>query len=104
MTARAYQLTVLGSVLAWFLLGLHAPALHQMTHHGRDLPVTALGATLILAACAVAGVWRLLRAPRRAAPDAASGPARPGGRRQSTPGVALAGTRDHPLVRRRPHS
>jgi hypothetical protein len=64
MTTRAYRLTVLGSALAWFLLGLHAPALHQMTHHGRALPATALGAVLALAACAVAGVWRLLRAPR----------------------------------------
>jgi hypothetical protein len=67
MTARLYRLTVLGSVFAWFLLGLHVPALHQMTHHGRAPSLTVLGAVAVVAACAVAGVWLLLRTPRRGA-------------------------------------
>ena len=67
MFPRYYRLTVVGCALAWFLLGFHVPALHQMTHHGRALSWTALVATAVVALLAVAGLLALLRAPRRGA-------------------------------------
>ena len=47
MSERAYQSTVVVSAIAWFLLGLHAPVMHQITHHHRmrkaELLFTTLG-------------------------------------------------------------
>ena len=60
---RSYRLTVLGCVLAWFMIGLHWPAVHQMTHHGRSLSLTVLGVLVLLALAGLAGLWRLLREP-----------------------------------------
>lgn len=58
---RMYRLTVLGCVLAWFLIGLHWPAVHQLTHHGRSPSLTVMGVLLLLALAGLAGLWRLLR-------------------------------------------
>lgn len=61
---RSYRLTVLGCVLAWFLVGLHWPAVHQMTHHGGSPSPTVLGALSVLVVAGLAGLWQLLRGPR----------------------------------------
>src|SRR6185369_902446 len=53
MSERSYQATVLASALVWFLLGLHAPMLHQITHHNRMPDTTVL---IVMAVLAVAGV------------------------------------------------
>lgn len=62
MTVGSYRLAVFGAVFAWFMLGLHVPALHQMTHHGRTPGTAVLAATALLTVAAVAAVWVLLRA------------------------------------------
>jgi uncharacterized membrane protein (DUF2068 family) len=59
---RFYRTWVLVSAAAWFLVGLHAPAIHQVTHHGRDLPATVFAAIAVLVLVGSAGLWRLLRA------------------------------------------
>ncbi|HEU0079627.1 MAG TPA: hypothetical protein VFQ76_18360 [Longimicrobiaceae bacterium] len=65
MSTSYYRLTVVACALSWFLVGLHLPALHAMTHHGGapHWPVVAI--VTLLAAAAVAGLWILLRAPLR---------------------------------------
>lgn len=63
MHTRTYRLTVVGCAVSWLLVGMHLPALHQMTHHGATPPWSVVGAMLLLAAAAVAGLWTLLRAP-----------------------------------------
>ena len=74
MSTRSYRLTVVGCVLAWFLVGLHLPTLHAMTHGGHAPRASFLAILLALAAAAVAGLWALLRAPGRGAGHAGSGP------------------------------
>ena len=61
MGTRTYRLTVVGCALAWFLVGLHFPALHEMTHHGRRLPATVIGAIVVLALTGVVTLLVLLR-------------------------------------------
>jgi hypothetical protein len=65
MPTRSYRLTVIGCALSWFLVGLHLPALHEMTHHGRAPQWPALALVSLLAVAAVAGLWALLRTPAR---------------------------------------
>jgi hypothetical protein len=65
MVPGLYRFVVLGSALAWLLLGLHLPALHQVTHHDATLHWSVMAAIGALAAAGVVGVWVLLRAPRR---------------------------------------
>ena len=72
MPTRYYRLTVVGCALSWFLVGLHVPALHQMTHHGRTPPWTVLAAVSCVALLAVAGLVVLLRAPTRPRSGAAT--------------------------------
>ena len=67
MSSRAYRLTVIGCALSWFLVGLHAPALHQITHHGRTPSWSVLTVIALLALAACAGVAVLLREPSRRA-------------------------------------
>ena len=67
MSSRAYQLTVIGCALSWFLVGLHMPALHGITHHGRTPHWSMLMVIGLLALAACAGVAVLLRAPSRRA-------------------------------------
>ncbi|GJG85223.1 hypothetical protein tb265_04040 [Gemmatimonadetes bacterium T265] len=54
-------------MLSWFLLGLHAPILHAATAHARAPRPSVLVAVAFLTAAALAGLWVLLRAPRRPA-------------------------------------
>ena len=61
---RPYRLTVIGCTLAWLLVGMHVPALHEMVDHGHAPGRGAIVAVALLACAAVAGLWALLRAPR----------------------------------------
>jgi hypothetical protein len=61
MTERSYRSTVLASALVWFLLGLHAPVVHQLTHHHRMPDTTVLVVIAVLAAAGVASLLALLR-------------------------------------------
>lgn len=63
MRTANYRLLVVGCALSWLLVGLHAPALHQVAHHGRALGPDLVAVLLLLAAAAVASLWALLRAP-----------------------------------------
>ncbi|MFL5575680.1 MAG: hypothetical protein ACJ79S_06930 [Gemmatimonadaceae bacterium] len=72
MPMRYYRLTVVGCALSWFLVGLHMPALHQMTHHGRAPHWPVLAAVSFVALVAVAGLVALLRAPGRPRAGAAA--------------------------------
>jgi hypothetical protein len=45
MSTRSYRLLVVGCVLSWFLLGMHAPIVHQVAEHGR-VPGTPVVAAL----------------------------------------------------------
>jgi hypothetical protein len=65
MRASSYKLTVVACALSWLLLGLHAPALHGVVHHGRALAPSVAAVVAGLAAAAVASLWALLRAPGR---------------------------------------
>ncbi len=67
MSTSYYRLTVVACALSWFLVGLHLPALHRMTHHGAAPPWTVLSIVSFLAASAVAALWLLLRSPSRRA-------------------------------------
>jgi hypothetical protein len=58
-----YRLTLVGCALAWFLVGLHIPTLHQMTHHGQSPHWGVVAITLLLGMGAVAGLWTFLRSP-----------------------------------------
>ena len=49
MSERSYRSTVLASALVWFLLGLHSPVLHQITHHNRMPDTTVLVVMVVLA-------------------------------------------------------
>jgi uncharacterized membrane protein len=61
MSERSYRYTVLASALVWFLLGLHAPVLHQITHHNRMPDATVLIIMAVLAMAGVVSVVALLR-------------------------------------------
>ena len=64
MSERSYRSTVLASALVWFLLGLHAPVLHQLTHHNRMPDTTVLVVIAVLAVLGIVCVLALLRTPR----------------------------------------
>ena len=61
---RNYRLTLIGCALSWFMVGLHLPALHQMTHEGHAPRWSVVVATSLLAVAALATLALLLRAPR----------------------------------------
>ena len=65
MPTRSYRLTVVGCALAWFLVGLHLPTLHELRHDGFAPHWTVLAMLAFLAVAAVAALWALLRAPTR---------------------------------------
>ena len=73
MSTRYYRLTVVGCALAWFLVGLHMPALHDLTAHGRAPHWPVLAMVSFLAVVAVAGLWALLRGPAPVAKPPGSG-------------------------------
>jgi hypothetical protein len=61
MSTNQYRLTVLFSAFVWFLLGLHAPIVHQVREHGRwpSTGVTlAVVGVLLLALASVVRLWR----------------------------------------------
>jgi hypothetical protein len=63
MTVRFYRSILIGSSLAWFLVGLHVPMLHQMSFHGHTPPHWGVAiATAILVLAGAAGLIALLRA------------------------------------------
>jgi hypothetical protein len=70
MSARQYRLTLIVCATSWLMLGLHLPAVHQMTHHGRSLPPIVLLLIVLFALIGIAGLWALWRSPW-------SGPATP---------------------------
>jgi hypothetical protein len=61
---RNYRLTLLGCALSWFMVGLHLPTLHAMTHEGHSPRASVVVATALLAVAALATLWMLFRAPR----------------------------------------
>lgn len=67
MPVRRYRLLLLACATSWFLVGLHLPALHEMTDHGGPLDATVVAITGLLAVTAIVTLWRLLRAPAGAA-------------------------------------
>jgi hypothetical protein len=69
---RFYRTWLLACVAAWFLIGLHMPAIHEMTHHGQELPASVFGAVVLLALVGMTGLWQLLRLP--APSSGSSGP------------------------------
>ena len=64
MSTPLYRLTVLACALAWFLVGLHTPVLHQITEHGRVPEAGLLTILALLVVIASCSLWMLLRAPR----------------------------------------
>jgi uncharacterized membrane protein len=63
MQMRTYRLIVIGSILSSCLVGLHLPALHDMTEHGATPRWEVVIATIVLVIGTLAGTWRLLRLP-----------------------------------------
>ena len=61
MSARWYRPTVIACALSWFMVGLHVPTLHGMTHHDRMPATSVLVATMALAIAGVACLVALLR-------------------------------------------
>lgn len=65
MNTRKYQLVVIGTAVSSFFVGMHVPMLHDMTHVNHSPRWAILGFTTMLAVAAIAGMWTLLRTPRR---------------------------------------
>lgn len=63
---RFYRTTLLVSTVAWFMVGLHVPTLHRITHHGAAPAMTVVGAIATLTVVAIIGLLALLRAPVQA--------------------------------------
>jgi hypothetical protein len=63
MSTMQYRLTLITCVTTWLLLGMHLPALHQFTHHGRSIQPAVLAIIALLAVIGLAGLWVLLRSP-----------------------------------------
>ncbi|HEV7992861.1 MAG TPA: hypothetical protein VGP25_13605 [Gemmatimonadaceae bacterium] len=61
MPEQSYRLTVVACAASWLMVGLHAPVLHQLTHHGRNPGWPMLAVIALLAAAGVATVVALLR-------------------------------------------
>ena len=63
MSLGQHRLVLVGGALAWLLLGMHYPIVHQFTHHGRT---PQLGLVALFALFAVLGIGALvLLWPRR---------------------------------------
>lgn len=69
MSTPRYRLLLLACATSWFLVGLHLPALHEMTDHGGPLDATVVVVAGLLAVAAIVTLWRLLRAPAGAGVD-----------------------------------
>ena len=58
---RFYRPILLVSTMAWFMIGLHVPALHQVTHHGSGLSATllaAMGTLIVVGGVTLLALWR----------------------------------------------
>ena len=64
MSTPLYRMTDVACALTWFLVGLHAPAIHQITGHGRAPRASLLVILAVLVVIARGSVWTLLRSPR----------------------------------------
>ncbi len=64
MSRWRFRLTVLLCALSWLLVGLHLPALHQMTSHGHGPSETVLAIVSLLFVVGVGSLWIILRDPR----------------------------------------
>ena len=62
--ARFYRTTVVACAVAWLLLGMHLPTVHEVMDHGWRPNGTPLVVTLLLGVLAGAGLVALLRMPR----------------------------------------
>lgn len=60
---RFYRTTLLVSAFSWFMIGMHLPALHQLTHHGGAASMTVVAAVGTLAVIGIVSLWVLLHAP-----------------------------------------
>lgn len=60
---RFYRTTLLVSAFSWLMIGMHLPALHQITHHGRGVPLSVVGAVVTLVVIGTVSLWVLIRAP-----------------------------------------
>ena len=63
MTSLQYRLTVIVCVVSWLLVGLHAPALHELTDPAHDARPAALILLGVYGLLGIAAFWSLLRAP-----------------------------------------
>jgi hypothetical protein len=63
MRIGTYRLTVVGSMISSFLVGLHVPLLHEIIEHDAPPRWEAFAVTLLLLIGVVAGTWSLLRRP-----------------------------------------
>jgi len=61
MSVRTYRLVLVGCVLAWFLLGLHVPALAGIGHDGHRVPSLVIAFSSAFAVAGAAGLSILLR-------------------------------------------
>jgi hypothetical protein len=76
MSERSYRLTVIACAVSWLMVGMHAPVLHQLTHHDHNPGWAMLAAIASLAAAGVATIVALFRS----APSAGQPPLRPDAR------------------------
>ena len=65
MRPWSYRLIVIGSAVAWFMVGLHFPIFHEITAHGGQVRRPLMLIVTFLIVAAIAGLWALLRAPAR---------------------------------------
>jgi hypothetical protein len=63
MPTAYYRLTVIGCAVSWLMLGLHARALHMLTHPGHTISWPVLSFTALFGIVGVATLALLLRTP-----------------------------------------
>jgi hypothetical protein len=68
MSDRSYKLTVIACAASWLMVGLHAPVVHQITHHHRNPGWVMLTAVALLLAAGVATIVALFRSTPGGAP------------------------------------
>jgi hypothetical protein len=61
MPTKVYRLNVIATALAWFLLGLHAPVVHQIVDHGQRPSVGLMIALSSVTLISLASLIELLR-------------------------------------------
>jgi hypothetical protein len=61
MSTSSFRLTAVVCAMSWLLVGMHAPVVHQITHHGRVPSAMVLIAAVLVLAIAVVTLGMLLR-------------------------------------------